>query len=419
MKRILAAVLCLCLVCPLLGACGKTVEEEKYAKIGLFEPMTGDNSLPGNRERLGVEYARTVKPFLSVGGESYTVQLVEEDTKSSVEQTVYAARALAEQGVCIALGTYGSTECSVAAADLEAADISALGITCTDPTVTENHSNYYRICYLDAFEGKLLAQYAYGIGARKAYCLAQTDITYDRQMCQYFIDEFELLGGTVITSVTEVKYNTYSTSLNNFADYLYGATTNNADVMFSPIPLKKGVQLLQECAAADVKFNVLGDDNWDDPSIGEAVAGTYQAVSFATIFAASRNEACQEFVTGFQDWLHADPARVEANGGTDTVYPASALAYDAYMVAAAAIEAAGSTEAAAVSAAIGGVVYDGLTGAISFDENGDATRTELYIKAADNYTGEISYQQAQKMINTAAPAAVTDESGDAAASAAP
>ena len=406
MKKVLALFLCAVILCT-LGACGRGEVEDKYVKIGLFEPITGEDALYGNYARLGVEYSRPVRPTAIINGEAHTVQLLVKDNQSSVVESVYVARELVEENVAIALGSYGSTNCNVAASNFEEAGISVIGITCTDPNVTSNHPNYYRVCYLDEWQGKMLAQYAWEYGARNAYCLAQADRDYDKILCQAFIDEFKALGGKVITSVTEVEFNIYTTNLNNFADYIMGCTNSNADILFAPIPPHKGAQLIQECAAANVKFSILGDDTWDVDQIGAAPLETYMYVSCATPFAADRSEDCAAFVQGFQDWLKADPRRLEANGGTDAVNSASALAYDAYMVAVSAIELASSTDPAEVSKAIGNVSYDGVTGHIAFDQIGDVAKTELYIKNADTFYGNLRFEKTQLFRQVAQP--VTEE----------
>ncbi|MPN62291.1 hypothetical protein SDC9_210038 [bioreactor metagenome] len=90
------------------------------------------------------------------------------------------------------------------------------------------------------------------------------------------------------------------------------------------------------------------------------------------------NTAAADFVKGFKEYLQANPADMEKNGG-DGVAAVSALGYDAYMVAVAAIEAAGSTEGSAIRDALPGVAVTGVTGAIAFDENGDAKKDMAYL----------------------------------------
>ncbi len=395
MKRRLSFILSLVLLLSLLAGCGKQEVQVHTLKLGLLEPLSGEYAQQGNYERLGVEYARTVRQEAVIAGESYVIELVEKDTDSTIVGTVKQANALVEEGIALLLGPYGSTECNVVAPILREKGISGIGITCDYPSVTVNNSNYYRICYLESYQGKLLADYAYEYGARTAYCLAQSDRDYDRDMCDYFLEEFQRLGGKVITTVTTILYNTYTTNLNSFADYLFGAVNFSADVMFSPIPIKKGAQLIGECAASQVRFSVLGDDNWDCSTIGDATAGTYMDVACACIFAEDRNDACAAFAQGYRDWLESDPRRIEANGGTTDINPATALAYDAYMVAINAIEAANSTEPEEIGAAVSSVSLNGITGDFSFDLNGDAIRTGLFIRTVDPNTGKLRYSKLQ------------------------
>ena len=396
MKRKLSLIFCILLLLSLVSGCGEPEKELKTIKLALIEPLSGDFAQQGNYERLGVEYARTVCQEAIIGGEPYVIELIEKDTGSTIVGTVKCAKEVAaSDNYALVLGCYGSTECNVIAPIIAEASLSGIGITCDYPSVTLNNPNYYRICYLDSFQAKLLADYAYEYGARTAYCLAQSDRDYDRDMCEFFLEEFQNLGGTVITTVTTILYNTYTTNLNNFADYLYGAVTNKADVMFSPIPIRKGAQLIGECAASQVNFMVLGDDSWDFASIGEASAGKYVDVACASIFAEDRDDASAVFARGFRDWLESDPRRVEANGGTTVIDSASALAYDAYMVAISAMEAAGSTDSAAIGAAVSSVHYSGLTGDFGFDLNGDAVRSNLFMKVADNNTGKLRFDKAQ------------------------
>ena len=395
MKRKIAWILTLLLLGTLLVGCGEEEVELKTVRLGLLEPLSGEYAQQGNWERLGVEYARTVRQDAIIAGEHRVVELVEKDTESSITGTVKMARELCEEDVSLVLGTYGSTECNVAAPIFLEKGLSAIGITCDFPTVTLNNPNYYRVCYLDSFQAKLLADYAYEYGARVAYCLAQSDREYDRNMCDYFLTEFQALGGTVITTVTTILYNTYTTNLNNFADYLYGAVNNKADVLFSPIPVKKGAQLIGECRASQVRFFLVGDDSWDTAAIADASAGGYIHVACASVFSEKRNDESAAFARGFRDWLESDPRRIEANGGSSDINPASALAYDAYMVAIDALEAAGTTDSTAVGAAVAGVSLNGVTGDFSFDLNGDAIRSGLFMNAADSISGKMEYEKLQ------------------------
>ena len=66
--------------------------------------------------------------------------------------------------------------------------------------MTEGNTHYFRICFLDPFQGTVLANYAYNeLGATTAYCLAELGNDYDQGLAHYFQEAFQALGGTVVT----------------------------------------------------------------------------------------------------------------------------------------------------------------------------------------------------------------------------
>ena len=119
MKKILALVLALAMALALV-ACGdkggeqqeggtpNTTGEEKVVKIGVFEPLTGDNGAGGKQEVLGMQYANYVQPTVDINGETYKVQLEVVDNRTAAENGPSAAAELVNKGVSIVLGSYGS-----------------------------------------------------------------------------------------------------------------------------------------------------------------------------------------------------------------------------------------------------------------------------------------------------------------------
>ena len=166
MKKILALVLVLCMVFALC-ACGSSngssagSDSAKTLKIGVFEPATGENGAGGQQEVLGIRYAHSLKPTATINGTEYKIELVEVDNQSDKTAAVTAAQSLVSQGVIGVLGTYGSG-CAIAAGSTFAdAKIPALGCSCTNPQVTAGCDVYFRLAFLDPFQGTVLANYAY------------------------------------------------------------------------------------------------------------------------------------------------------------------------------------------------------------------------------------------------------------------
>ena len=202
MKRVFALILALVMVLGLV-ACGNdsgNKGDEKVVKIGVFEPQTGDNGAGGKQEILGMEYAHSLFPTVEIGGETYQVKLEIVDNRTSAENGPSAAAELVNRGVSIVLGSYGSGVSIAGGTVFEEAGIPAIGTSCTNPAVTADCSVYYRLAFLDPFQGTVLANYAYNeLGVTTAYSLGMLGSDYDQGLLFYFEKAFKELGGTVVT----------------------------------------------------------------------------------------------------------------------------------------------------------------------------------------------------------------------------
>ena len=147
MKKLLALLLAAMLLVPAFAMADNVV------RIGVFEPSTGDNGAGGKQEILGIEYANSLAPTVTIGGEEYTVELVIEDNQSLTDKAISAAQSLVSKDVSVVLGSYGSGV-SMAGGDVFAeAGVPAIGVSCTNPNVTLLCDYYWRICFLDPFQG--------------------------------------------------------------------------------------------------------------------------------------------------------------------------------------------------------------------------------------------------------------------------
>ena len=95
MKKLLALVLAVMLLVPAFAMADNVV------KIGVFEPSTGDNGAGGKQEILGIEYANSLRPTVTVGGEEYAVELVIEDNQSLTDKAISAAQSLVSKNVSV------------------------------------------------------------------------------------------------------------------------------------------------------------------------------------------------------------------------------------------------------------------------------------------------------------------------------
>ncbi len=356
---------------------------DKVVKIGVFEPATGDSGAGGKQEMLGMQYANKETPTVEIGGETYTVELVYADNASDAAKAPTAASQLVSQDVSLVLGTYGSS-CAIAGGPIFGeAGLAAIGVTCTNPGVTAGNDYYFRICFLDPFQGTVLANFASEkFSAKKAYLLGELGNDYDQGLLNYFEQAFD--GECVKAS--------FPTNTSDFSTYLNQAVAEGADVIFCPVSIAYSTQIVKLAASMGLETPILGSDTLDSNMVLEAAKGSGVKLYVSTFY---QEGGSPEFDEGIKAWLAEDSTAMTNNGGNDTIAAVTAMGYDAYYVALEALKAAGSPDKAAVKAALPSLSYTGVSGAIAFDDVGDAIRDTAYIKTADNTAGAWTLETVQ------------------------
>ena len=358
----------------------------KVVKIGVFEPQTGDNGAGGKQEILGMQYANYVQPTVEIGGETYDVQLEIVDNRTSAENGPSAASELVNRGVSVVLGSYGSRVSMAGGKVFEEAGIPAIGVTCTNPQVTSDCSVYFRICFLDPFQGTVLANYAYNeLGVTNAYVLGMLGSDYDQGLVYYFTEAFEALGGTV-------KAEEFPEGTANFVSYINNAKSAGAGVIFAPVSINYAQLIIEAAAAQGFDGALLGSDTWDNNKVIESAKGKDISAFVTTFYQEGGNP---EFDSGIKEWINANADAKTNNGGDDMVAAVTAMGYDAYFTALEALKAAGSTDPKAVLEALPGVSYEGVSGMIQFDDVGDAVRDSAFIKTANTTDGVWDFVKVQ------------------------
>ena len=359
---------------------------ENVVKVGVFEPASGDNGAGGKQEVIGIEYANSLVPTVTLGGEEYKVELVISDNGSTTDKAPSAASNLVSAGVSLVLGSYGSGVSMAGGPIFNDAGLAAIGVTCTNPNVTAGNDYYYRICFLDNFQADVLANFGIEkFGAKTAYCLGEIGNEYDQGLVAFFKGVCEAAGVKVITD-------SFPTNNSDFTSYLNKAKSEGADMIFTPVSIAYATQIITQADSLGIDIPFLGSDTLDDNMVLEAAKGTDIKLYVSTFYQEGGNA---EFDEGIKNYINTNSAALDANGGNDTISAVTAMGYDAYYVALEAIKAAGSVDPADIKAALGGVTYNGVSGAIAFDEIGDAIRDTAYIKTANTADGTWALETVQ------------------------
>ena len=394
MKKLLSIVLTLALAGAALTGCTSAPQTgddaasgDNVIRIGVFEPLTGDSASGGKKELLGVQYANAETPTVTLGDTEYKIEVVYSDNGSTTDKAPSAAATLVDKDVSIVLGSYGSGVSMAASDTFDQAGLAAMGITCTNPNVTKGNEHYFRICFLDPFQGSVLANFAIEkCGAKKAYLLGELGNEYDQGLLTFFEQTFTAAGGQVVKA-------DFPTNTADFTQYLNTAKAEGCDVIFTPVSIAYATQIVSQAARLEIGLPILGSDTLDDNKVLEAAKGTDTELYVSTFH---QEGGSAEFDEGIKNYINTNDDAKTANGGDDTISAVTAMGYDAYYVALEAIKAAGSPDKAAVKAALPGIKYTGVSGEIAFDEIGDAIRDTAYIKTVDTANGVWKLETVQK-----------------------
>jgi len=360
------------------GGVGTPIEGD-VIRIGVFQPTTGENGGGGMQEVLGMRYANTVAPTVEINGTTYKIELVEVDNQSDKTAAVTAAQSLISSGVVAVLGSYGSGVSIAAGQTFADANVPAVGASCTNPQVTLGNDYYFRTCFLDPFQGTVMASYAIDQGYTSAALISQNGDDYSTGLAAYFKQAFEAMGGTIVANET------YQTNESDFNAILTSIKSADPDCIFAPSSIATATLLLPQAQANGITAQIIASDTWENETIINAAGSAAEGVVLSTFFdeSDSSNPIAVDFVAGFKTYLNSSAQNLTSNGGSDGVAAVSALGYDAYMSVYEALKALDGTDdltSGAIRNALVDVSFVGVTGALSFDENGDAKKDMAYIK---------------------------------------
>ncbi|NLV57417.1 MAG: ABC transporter substrate-binding protein [Clostridiales bacterium] len=361
MKKTIVWLLVLLLCLPMMASA------EDVIKIGIFEPMTGSYAGGGEMEMEGISLANELYP--EVLGKK--VELVVGDSKSDKVEASNAAASLVNSGVVAVLGSY-SSGLSMSGADVFAeAGIPALTATSTNPMVTQDSDWYARICFIDPFQGTMLARYAVEQGFRKIAVVQEIESEYAVGLATYFEKEIALHEGFEVVS----KGNFVNTD-QDFSTLLTEALSKEPDVIFSSVGYAPSAALIIK-QARELGFTgaIVGGDTLDAPELFE-IAGAYvKGVIFTTFYDSAQpaTEKTEEFLTAYRAKYGKEPA-----GPT-------IMAYDAYLTLLNAIETANSTDPVAIRDALFATKdFVGAAGPITLNETHDAVRPVVFKQMAED-----------------------------------
>ena len=355
-------------------------------KVGINAPITGDIPKVGE----GTKY--TARMWLEdinkaggieVGGKKYPVELVIEDNESKAESAVKAnTKMITEDEVIVIVGPQSSKQ-AVPAGDV-ANNYETPMITpwSTNPDSTKDRPFVFRGCFLDPFQGPVLANFiTEEFGFTKAAVLYDVASDYPKGLAEFFKIAWEKIHG----SGSVVAYESFTTKDADFSSQLSKISSSGAQVLFTPQYYNEVALIVQQAHELGWTGPIVGSDSWGSAETVTLCGKDCYGLFFSSHYAAAGAKgATKEFIDRYKKTYGYTPDDV------------AALTWDSLRLVQQAIENTGKVtgnikkDRMAVRDALAQIKnFNGITGDMTFTEEGDPIKCAVIVKISD--TGEYEF----------------------------
>jgi branched-chain amino acid transport system substrate-binding protein len=335
-------------------------------KVGTVFPMSGAQSTYGEESTNGLKLAlddlKASDPALAA-----KITVVYEDEKSTpVDASNAVKKLLGVDKVDVVFGTVASSNTlSMTAAVIEAGKVLVTPAS-TNPTVTQKGDEIFRTCFIDPFQGSVLANFAlHNLGKKKAAILLDHKSDYSKGLAQFFEEAYKAGGGEIVA--TEA----YEQGKKDFKTQLTKLRAKKPDVILVPGYYNEVGLIMKQAKQMGFNVPMLGGDGWDSPDLYKlAGADAVKDHYFSSHFSADDTDPnVQKFVKAYTARYNKAPGAM------------AALGYDGILVIADAFKRAGSADPTAMKKALASTSgFKGVTGVISINQNRDAEKEAVVLK---------------------------------------
>ena len=355
--------------------------------VGYYGDLTGRTSNFGVSTKRGAEMA--ADEINKAGGiNGRQISILSEDDEGRPEKAATVVTKLINQDKVIALiGEVASGNTLAAAPKAQAAKVPMISPSSTNPAVTQVGDYIFRVCFIDPFQGEVMAKFAANtLKAKNAAIMLDFNSPYSRGLTEFFEKSFTKLGGKVVTKQS------YTQGDRDYKGQLTSIRSLSPDVIYVPGYYGEVGVIAKQAKQLDIKAPLLGGDGWDAPQLwelgGEALNGSYISNHYSV---EDPSPAIQKFVSDYKARYNIVPDAL------------AALGYDAMKVLADSLKRSGTTNGQKLRDAIAGTKdYPGVTGVITINEERNAVKPAVVLKLQD---GKYVYQETIKPDTAAGPTA--------------
>jgi branched-chain amino acid transport system substrate-binding protein len=362
-----------------LGGCAKQAPE---IKVGEYGSLTGSTATFGISSKNGIElFVDALNAQGGIAGKKVHV-LVEDDQSKPEEAATAVNKLIAQDGVVAVLGEVASSRSLAAAPICQNAGVPMISPSSTNPKVTEIGDDIFRVCYIDPFQGMVIAKFAKNTkGYTKGAIFRDNKNDYSVGLANYFTDAFKGMGGTIVADEA------YSEGDQDFKAQLTNIKAKKPEFIFVPGYYTEVGLIARQARELGMTQPLLGGDGWVSDRLLEIAQDALNGSFFVNHYWENDpNPAVQNFVQSYRKRYNATPDGL------------AALAYDAAGVlthamqelstqdpkAFATLSGPPNEDQKAARAKLKALIaatrdYPGVTGRISLDEHRNAVKPAVFL----------------------------------------
>jgi branched-chain amino acid transport system substrate-binding protein len=349
-----------------LAAATAALNAQETIKIGEYASLTGKEASFGQQSHKGLTLA--IEEINAAGGAlGRKLELFTEDNQTKPGESATAAKKLISRNKVVALiGEVASGRSLEAAPIAQAAKIPMIAPAATNPKVTQTGNYIFRVCFIDPFQGTVMAKFAQNdLKAKRVAILSSVSNAYSVGLAKFFKETFVANGGLVVSEKN------FSEGDKDFRAQLTAVKAANVDAIFVPSYYTEAALIARQARDLGLTVPLFGGDGWVADQLleigGDALNGCYYSTHFSP---ENQDPVVQAFVKKFK-------ARWGANENPDAF---AALGYDAAFVLVDAIKRAGTTDGPKLRDALAATKnFAGVTGVTNIDANRDASKPAAII----------------------------------------
>ena len=351
-------------------------------RIGVNAPLTGDIPKVGEGTKFAAQMWLedvTAAGGIEVGGKKYKVELIIEDNESKAESAVKAnTKLITEEDVLAIVGPQSSKQAIPAGGKANELGTPMVSPWSTNPDTTKDRPFVFRGCFLDPFQKPVVANFVKDeLGFKKAAVLYDVASDYPKGLAEFFKSAWEGINGPG----SVVAYESFTTKDTDFSSQLTKINSSGAEFLFTPQYYNEVALIVQQAHQLGWNKPIVGSDSWGSAETVKLCGKDCYGLFFSTHYAAA----------GAKGATKAFIDRYEKEHGY-----VAALTWDAMRIVQTAIEGAGELtgdiekDRKAVRDALATIKdFDGITGKMTFTEDGDPIKCAVIVRISD--TGEFEF----------------------------